>query len=259
MDSRFLFTRMEIVQTNPTASESGLRAPAWRDLILYFVVGGGGFVVASLVASRFVGRGTLSLSLLAYTLNIIFFAGSVLVVGVARRKLSLREIGFFPPRISPQWFAGAIFLSLALLPLRGVIGLVVQSLASGTLNGLQNRMDVIAPGNFTWLGFLLTLLGAGILVPISEELFFRGALFTWFRTRYNFPVALIASSLLFALGHIDTIGVVAASLVLAIANAWVFEKSKTLWAPILMHITTNSFAVLLIYGALAFAPQMLKP
>lgn len=251
---------MEIVQTPPAASENNPRAlPQWRDLILYLAIGGGGFVLASLIAGRFVERGALAVSALAYGLNIVFFAGSVLFLGAARGKLSLREIGFLPPRLSLFWAAGAVALSLALLPLRGLIGVVVQYLAGGNLNGLQGRMDVIAPESFTWLGFLVTLLGAGMLVPISEELFFRGALFTWFRARYNFPVALAASSLLFAIGHIDTVGVVASSLVLAVANAWVFEKSKTLWAPILMHVTTNTFAVLIIYGALAFAPQLLKP
>jgi len=246
-------TRIEL-----TAPETPRPKPQWRDLFLYLLVGGGGFISASLIAGRFVERGSLAVSALAYALNIIFFAGSVLLIGAARGKLNLRAMGFMPPRISAGWFVGAILLSLALLPLRGIIGVVVQLLAGGTLDGLQGRMNVIAPESFTWLGFLVTLIGAGILVPIAEELFFRGALFTWFRQRYNFPIALLASSLLFAFGHIDTLGVVAASFVLALANAWAFEKSKSLWAPILMHMTTNSFAVLVIYGALAFAPQLLQ-
>ncbi|MBI4673784.1 MAG: CPBP family intramembrane metalloprotease [Chloroflexi bacterium] len=248
-----------MTETNSTVLKTAPRVPAWRDLILYVVIGGGGFIVASVIAGAVmhVETMTLPVSLVAYTLNIVFFAGSVLVVGVARGKLSLRAIGFFPPRLSAQWFGRAIVLSLALLPLRGVVGLLAQSV-SGDLNGLQERMNLIAPASFTWFGFIATLLGAGILVPIAEELFFRGALFTWFRTRYNFPLALLASSALFALGHLDALGVVASSFVLALANAWVFEKSKTLWAPIIMHITTNSFAVLLIYGALAFAPQLLE-
>ena len=241
---------------------TALQAPRpksqWRDLFLYLLVGGGGFVLASLAAARWVERGSLSVSALAYALNIIFFAGSVLLVGAARGKLDLRAMGFMPPRISAGWFVGAILLSLALLPARGAIGVLAQYLAGGSLDGMQNRLNIIAPESFTWLGFLVTLIGAGILVPIAEELFFRGALFTWFRQRYNFPIALLASSLLFAFGHIDTLGVVAASFVLALANAWAFEKSKSLWAPILMHMTTNSFAVLVIYGALAFAPQLLR-
>ncbi len=249
---------MEMVEPTAPAPEAARAAPEWRDLFLYLLVGGGGFVVTSLLAGRLVEHGTLAVSVIAYAINIIFFAGSVLVVGAARGKLSLSEIGFIPPRINVAWFAGAILLSLALLPVRGIIGVVVQYLGGGNLAGMNERMSLIAPDGFTWLGFLVTLVGAGILVPISEELFFRGAIFTWFRARYNFPVAMLASSLLFAFGHIDTIGVVASSLVLGLVNAFVFEKSKTLWTPILMHITTNSFAVLVIYGTLAFAPQLLQ-
>lgn len=251
---------MEMIQTGAPVSGTARPKPEWRDLLLYLVVGGGGFFAASALAGAVmrVETVTLPVSLVAYALNIIFLGGSVLVVGVARGKLSLREIGFLPPRLNPQWFGAAIFLSLALLPLRGIIGLLAQTLG-GDLNSLQERMSLIAPESFTWFGFIATLLGAGILVPIAEELYFRGALFTWFRARFNFPVALLASSTLFALGHIDALGVVASSFVLALANGWVFEKSKTLWAPILMHITTNSVAVLVIYGILAFAPQLLKP
>ncbi|MCC7164952.1 MAG: CPBP family intramembrane metalloprotease [Anaerolineae bacterium] len=234
--------------------------PSWLDLILYLVVGMGGFFGASLLVGRIVNTDvvTLPISILAYVLNLIFFAGSVLVLGVARGKLSLREIGFIPPRIEWKWFFGAIAISLALLPLRGLVGVAVQYLAGGNMEGLQGRMDVIAPDGFTWLGFFVTLLGAGILAPISEELFFRGAIFTWFRGRYSFSIAMFASSLLFGLGHFDTVGVVASSFVLALVAAYVFEKSKTLWAPILMHITTNSVAILFIYAALAFAPDLVK-
>ena len=88
-------------------------------------------------------------------------------------------------------------------------------------------MDVIAPVGFTWIGFLATMIGAGIVVPISGRIVFPGrALFTWFRQRYNFPIALLAVFSLFAFGHIDTIGVVASSLVLAVANAWAFEAKR---------------------------------
>lgn len=249
---------MQLVSTAPTVSPEQTRKPAWLDLILYLVVGMGGFFAASLVAGRLIRADamTLPLSILAYALNITFFAGSVLVLGVARGKLSLRDIGFIPPRLEWKWFFAAILISLALLPLRGFIGVATQYLAGGNLDGLQERMAVIAPDGFTWVGFLVTLIGAGILVPISEELFFRGAIFTWFRGRYSFPIAMFASSLIFGLGHFDTIGVVASSFVLALANAYVFEKSKTLWAPIFMHITTNSVAVLIIYVALALAPYL---
>lgn len=240
---------------SPQATPS---VPPWRDLWLYLGVGGGGFIVASLLARQFITQVTLTVSLLAYALNIVFFAGSVYMLGVRRGRLSFRAMGFVPPRLGRFWFLTALVLSLALLPLRGLVGVVVQQLWGGTMEGLQMRMEVIAPEGFTWLGFFITLVGAGILVPISEELFFRGAIFTWFRRRFGFGAALWASALLFALGHMDTAGVVASSLVLGLANGFVYERSQTLWAPIIMHITTNSFAVLVVYGALAFAPQLLQ-
>lgn len=251
---------MEIVSTNSALPAEKQNAPSWLDLLLYLAVGIGGFFAASFLVRGFIKSEevTLPISLIAYVLNLIFFAGTTLVLGAARGKLNLRAIGFYPPRLDWKWFTAAIAISLALLPLRGLIGAAVQYLAGGGLENMQRRMDIIAPDGFTWLGFLVTLIGVGILVPISEELFFRGALFTWFRGRYNFPVAMLASSIIFALGHFDAIGVVASSFVLALVNAYVFEKSKNLWAPILMHITTNSVAVLFIYAVLAWAPNLMQ-
>lgn len=249
---------MASVELTAPASETPRALPQWRDLFLYLLVGGGGFVIASLIAGRFVERGSLTVSVLAYGVNILFFAGSVLLIGVARGKLSLREMGFIPPRISASWFVGAILLSLALLPLRGIIGVIAQYLSGGTLAGMQNRLDIIAPESFTWIGFLVTLIGAGILVPIAEEMYFRGALFTWFRARFNFPLAMLASSFLFGLAHIDTAAVVASSFVFGLVAAYMFERQKTLWVPILMHITSNSFAVIFIYATLAIAPDVFR-
>lgn len=234
--------------------------PQWVDLILYLVVAFGGFFGTSLLVGTFLHAKemTLLLSMAAYGLNILFFGGTVLLLGAARGKINLRDIGFAPPRLGWNWFGIAILVSAALLPLRGLVGVLVQMLAGGNLNGLDARTGLIAPNGFSWVSFLVTLVGAGILVPISEELFFRGAIFSWFRARYNFPIALLVSSILFGLGHFDTIGVVASSFILALANAYIFEKSKTLWAPILMHMLTNSIAVFAIYAVLAFAPQLLN-
>lgn len=241
---------MQITQPAPSAAPvPGI--PAWRDLALYLLAGGGGFVLASLAAGLFLRDASLLASIATYALNILFFGGSVLAVGAARGKLDLRALGFWPPRLTTRRLMGAIILSLWLLPARGLIGIFVQWALTGTLNGIQQRMDLIAPGSFSWAAFAVTLLGAGVLVPIAEELFFRGALFSWFRARFNYPVALVISSLLFALGHIDTAGVVAASFVLGVANAWALQRTRTLWVPIVMHITTNSFAVVVLYASLA--------
>ncbi len=235
--------------------------PQWRDLLFYLVVGVGGYIVASAALEALLKptKPTLTLSVLAFLLNLLFIGGSVVVVGALRGKLDLRALGFFPPRVTGRELWIGVLVSLAILPARGIVALLVQRILGGQFDSSQMRLDMIAPEGFTWLGFFLTLLGAGILAPMAEELFFRGALFTWFRGRFNFSVALLTSSFLFGLAHIDTAAVVASSFVFGLVAAYMFERTKTLWVPIIMHITSNSFAVCILYLALATNPKFLRP
>jgi len=90
-------------------------------------------------------------------------------------------------------------------------------------------------------------IGVGILAPISEELYFRGLLHDWFRQRWGMWASIIASSVFFGLAHFDSIGVLVSSFIMGIAMAYVYEKTKTLWITIAIHIITNSIAVFLLY------------
>lgn len=247
---------MNAVQTE-TFSPSVTTRPRWRDLFLYLLLGVGGYLGASLALDFILKptKITLGLSALAFALNVLFIGGSVLLLSAWRKRLHLDTIGFFPPRLTRARAFQAVILSLGILPVRALAAALAQLATGGRMDSSQMRLDLIAPEGFTWLGFFVTLLGAGILAPMAEELFFRGALFSWFRERFNFPVAMLASSLLFGLAHYDTAAVVASSFVFGLVAAYMFERTQTLWVPILMHITSNSFAVLIIYAALAFAPD----
>ena len=243
--------------TNPPRESRPL--PEWRDLILYLVVGIGGYFLASLTVDWFLGSDTRNLlvSALAFLLNVTFLGGSVILLALWRKQLSLGAIGF-PPRVTQNQIVIAVFISLFILPVRALAGLLAQQLTGGTLDATQMRLELIAPDGFTWLGFAVALVGAGISTPIAGELFFRGAIFTWFRQRYNFPIALLVSSTVFGIAHFDTAAVVASSFIFGIAAAFMFERTKTLWVPIAMHITSNSFAVCFIYLALAISPNLLQ-
>lgn len=251
---------MAAVELTNTPGESR-PLPPWRDLIFYLVFGLGGYLIASLAVKFFFNptKMTVPLSLLAYTLNVLFIGGSVLLLSAWRKQLDLRAIGFFPPRVTMNQVILGVFVSLFILPLRALAGAIVQQLTGGSLDASQMRLELIAPDGFTWIGFLVSLVGAGILAPIAEELFFRGAIFTWFRGRYNFLVAMLVSATLFGLAHFDTAAVVASSFIFGLAAAFMFERTRTLWVPITMHITSNCFAVCFIYLALAFSPKLLQP
>jgi len=93
-------------------------------------------------------------------------------------------------------------------------------------------------------------------VPISEELFFRGAIFTVLRDHWPVWAAVLISSALFGLGHADSLGVVAASFVMGVVNAIAFEKTRSIWVPVAIHAANNSLAIILVYLA-AYLAKML--
>ncbi len=173
-------------------------------------------------------------------------------MGVLRGRLSWASIGLYPPRWKPQWLALAVLVVVIFNPIRVLVAVVVQLIVEGNLGNLANsaRIQIFNPSGNIWVNFLVTLVMAGLAAPVAEELFFRGALYTWFRSRFNVPVAIVASSTLFALGHFDTFAVVITSFLLGLVNAWLFERYRSILLPIAVHAVNNSLAVILLYAAL---------
>ena len=226
----------------------------WLDLVLYLIVGFGSFALLSWLIGSQVEELNTAVTFLLFLTNFVCLGGTTVLLGIRRGKISWEWLGIRPLRWSWAWLFGAAGLSILLIPGRGLLGVAVQLLIDGNLDSLQTRSDLILGGamTFTWTGFLLTLLGAGILVPISEELYFRGLLHSWFWQKTSrFWLRVFLSSAIFGLAHYDSIGVVAASFVIGVVNAILFEKTQSLFAPIIVHMTTNSVATILLFMTLA--------
>lgn len=243
-----------IEPTETNANTPPRRSNGW-DLVIYLFCGFGLFTVAGIVAGYLMEGQTNSLlfNALAFTFNLVFLGGTALLLGAARGRFSLEEIGLRPARWKWAWLGLSVGLVLLLLPLRSALGMLVENLLHGGMESLEVRTQMVLPEGATsgWISFAVTLLFVGVLVPFSEELFFRGAIYTWLRERTPVWAAVLISSMIFGLGHIDSAGVVAASFVMGVVNAWVFEKTRSIWVPILIHILNNSLAVILVYLATA--------
>jgi uncharacterized protein len=94
---------------------------------------------------------------------------------------------------------------------------------------------------------------AGFLIvgvaPLSEELFFRGFMYGGLRRRFPVWAAIAISGVVFGLVHYtgpDSIGVVPQLAVLGFLLAWLYERTGSLWPPILLHLLNNSLALLVI-------------
>jgi membrane protease YdiL (CAAX protease family) len=234
----------------PAAPASSPAPGGWLTFVGYLLGGFGSFVVASLALGLLFDRLTIWASLAVYAVNFACFAGAAYLLGVRRPGLTWAEFGLRPFRQAWLWLA--LLVAVAFIPLRAAAALLAETLVGGGLGDLQPRMDLVAPDGPLGLNFLVTLLGAGLLVPFAEELYFRGLLHRWLRSRFSFWPRVVLSSGLFALGHIDSIGVVASSFFLGFICALAVERSRSLWLPVAIHAVNNSLDVVLVYVALFF-------
>ena len=235
-----------------TAPED-IRPAAWFDIVIYIVGGFGLFLFAGTIAAWYFQELSLGLLITSSVLNFLCLGGSVYVLGIRRKKLSFSSMGLVPVKDLMTWAVLGAILALGVNFIRFVV-LTVMTLAMEDLSSLAMRDELFTGGVDTWYGVLLMLVGVGVLAPISEELFFRGLIYDWLRQKLGVEWGIMISSLIFGLAHYDSILVVVSGFLMGVAMAFAYEKTKSLWISIFMHISTNFVAVLLM----AFSSWLLK-
>lgn len=131
----------------------------------------------------------------------------------------------------------------------GLLGFLINRLvivlyfwiSGDTSNPQQGMADTAMGGSFVQFA-LLVILG-GLLAPLGEELLFRGVLFGWLR-RWGFVLAAIISAVVFGVAHGINV-VFPAAIVLGLLNAYVYEKSGSIWPSVVAHATNNVFIFVL--------------
>lgn len=89
----------------------------------------------------------------------------------------------------------------------------------------------------------LQILCLGILIPVSEELVFRGLLFKRLRMRGTFMQAALYSALVFGFLHVNLVQMIY-GFVLGMMLAYIYEKYGSVKAPVTAHIVMNLLSVL---------------
>jgi membrane protease YdiL (CAAX protease family) len=147
------------------------------------------------------------------------------------------------------------------------IGIVVPTyLASAFLGGmlalaLGVRLESPLPAPSSAGELLLTIVGAALVAPVGEELFFRGfALTAWWRD-LGAPAALVRSTVFFAVIHILNVSSASADELIRLALlqfavilpvgyvlGWLFVR-RGMAAAIAGHMTFNGIALILFVAA----------
>lgn len=215
------------------------------------------WVFCSVVASQFL-FGFLMVRLLGVeALNQPVWNG---VYSALSYALALALIILVPPKLKAKWRTNREQLGLSGTPTWTDIGLAPVGFIVGTIFAIVLAWIFSL---FSWfnaeevqdVGFSIYMNGGEkvlaffilvILAPIMEELIFRGWLYGKLRARLNMPVAIIITSLLFAVMHFQWnvgVNVFALSVVLCGLR----EITGTIYAGILTHMIKNGVAFYLLY------------
>jgi membrane protease YdiL (CAAX protease family) len=178
---------------------------------------------------------------LTYVLTLLLVIG--LPWRVKKYKTSREELGLTG---LPRW------LDILLAPL----GLLVYVLISAlliliatqflTFIDLNQVQDTGYSDLTAGFEYLLAFMMLVVIAPIAEEILFRGYLLGKLRKYVPLWVAILVVSLLFGFVHGAWnvgIDVFALSIVLCLLRVW----TKTLWAPILLHMLKNAIAFYLLF------------
>lgn len=119
-----------------------------------------------------------------------------------------------------------------------LVTMAVVEQVTGESPGTDNPLDTFGD---MWL-VPIAIVAVG-LAPVCEEIAFRGFLFAGLRRRWRFRWAALLSGALFGLVHADPIRFLGLSIT-GVILAGLYERRRTLVAPIAAHFTVNLIAVL---------------
>lgn len=186
----------------------------------------------------------------------LVFVGVVRALVVASHAISWREMGFGIPA------GAAVAAALGGAVLAVPIVLVTALLASVLVPLLGASPQSPLPPTGTLAGTVLHLIAGALVVPVAEEVTFRGMATTAWDRAAGARAAIVRGGLLFALAHVLFVGggtfreaaalaVVAAAgrLPVAFALGWIYLRRRTIWASIGMHAAFN--AILIVLGEMA--------
>ena len=126
-----------------------------------------------------------------------------------------------------------------------IFGISISLIYNITLYNVNNIIHFTNIFELSKLPIIVQLISSGICGPILEELIFRGIVYNKLKT-FNKPMtAIIFTSVIFGIIHNNIINAIYAFGVSFIL-IYLYEKYKTLKAPILMHIFLNSTIILLL-------------
>jgi uncharacterized protein len=191
-------------------------------------------------------------NLVGVAIQAVVFLGVLRLTVVGSNALSWAEMGW--RRFDPRAAGNLLFGAATALPVIALTGVVANALVA-----IFNQVpESPLPPTGTAAGLVVQLIAGAIVAPVAEEAVFRGFAITAWQRTVGENGALVRASLLFALAHVLTVsggslaevgGLIAVGFAtripVALALGWLFLRTRSIWAPLGLHMTFNAILLIL--------------
>lgn len=123
--------------------------------------------------------------------------------------------------------------------------MIIFVLTSFTGNTWENSKTEALQQNINFFSVVIAFISAAVISPIYEEVFYRGFIYRWLRTRIGYSGAVMLSSIIFSIVHIPTYNVIPITFFNGIIFALAYERTNSIWPSVMIHGVTNGIMVLL--------------
>lgn len=212
-------------------------------LLVVLVTTGVLFLMKLLVAGLAVTPGVLLTML--FLQSLVPLAAVYLIV-IRGRGIGWSDLGI---RAAPRgWYLRAAVFAVLTIPVVAMLNYLVQGLTGEPFRNPQ--IDILAPTAFSWTSMVGMLILAGVAAPIAEEVVFRGLLYGWLRRHLGVALGAGLSAFAFAVAH-GIVILIPALFVVGVIAALMYERSRSLWPPIILHATFNTIMTVTLFSLIA--------
>lgn len=123
-----------------------------------------------------------------------------------------------------------------------VLNTIVLSFTALIWSGESSKSDTMES-----TGFFLSLLMVALIAPLVEEVIFRGVVYKFLRFRFGMLTSIVINGFLFGIDHAPSWELVLNAAVMGAFFAYIYERSNSLWVPIIVHGFTNASVTTLFF------------
>jgi membrane protease YdiL (CAAX protease family) len=192
------------------------------------------------------------INLVGIAIQAVVFLGVLRLTVVGTDALSWADMGW--RRFDPRAARDVLFGIATAIPVIGLTAVVANAL----ILVFHEIPESPLPATGVATGLVIQLIAGAVIAPLAEEAVFRGfAISAWQRT-VGEGGALVRATLLFALAHVITVsggslpevlGLIAVGFAtripVGLALGWLFLRTRSIWAPLGLHMAFNGILLIL--------------